>query len=604
LRFGPKDFAFVLGAIQRIYWAHMGRELVVTTLAATDPIHPHLNLNKPPGWVLKLEPLRPRKFLERLMADQQNAYQRHVEEVHDEFIRIKNELRHALESARNQQYDRMVRQCALYVQRLAEKDEQVQLLRAELDRARPHVLDTNAARGVDRALAVTDPTFVAHDPKRLAALSAAGAPSDGASSPSPGRYRNSSSGANNNNSDIGGEDPEHECLNCTQLRRLLEAHPSDDKRRVLGAEEAARGAQREVDRARALSEPLLKDIEMLRDAVSKADSILLDQRLSLADRVRGAAGHTTPHALLAKSKQAKEKGALSPGGGGQPMNAPPVADVPTLTSEVLTLRGVLRDASAQHMAEMQRLRDEFDAYDAAMVAAVRLALESSGIALVAGSARDKAEGVVANERERVLRLLKADRQAGGGRGASPSRAAAAVGGGGGGRSSSAASQNGFGGGSFGSPLHGRSAVLQSSVAGYGGGAGTGTSYGMSNASMSSVVGRTPSAAGGGGGGARSFTPGATPGSASRGGYDAEGGRGYDGYGSPSASRLGPVTAGRSPGNSFAMSPTTGGGGGGYPSRQVSFAGPSTRDPAYEPANNNNGSMSALNRSATSGTRWS
>jgi hypothetical protein len=469
LRFGMNDVGYVVNAIKRIYWAHMSRELPVMDLGAADPIHPHVNLTKPPGWTMKMEPLRPRRYLEKLIADQDVAFHRHVEEVHDEFVRIKNELQHALESCRNQQYDRMVQQCASYVQKLANKDAYVQLLRGEMARARTHILDSAAADAVDRMLAVSDPAFVASDADRMAALllnrpnadavttsAGGGGASAFATSFITGRREASLRGTAVSFGQLGGEERAEGCESCAQLRSLLEEHPNLDKRRVLAAEEALATARRELDLARAAAEPAAREMASMRDALGRADAVLADQRLSLQDRVRAAGQFTTPYAVLAATKggMGGSKGNASAAmkvGVHAPMNVPPPADVTALTAEVLTLRGVLRDASSLHMAELHKLQRQFDVYDEAMVAAVRLALESSGVAL-SNNPKTLAEGVVARERDRVLRLLASDNASQPDRGGGSPTRRSQVG------ASSALAPT--------SPLLNRSGILQASVAGY------------------------------------------------------------------------------------------------------------------------------------------
>lgn len=385
LRFGQRDFETVLSMVRKIYWAHMGREIKIVRLGPVDPIQPHLSLEKRMDWTLKVEPLKPRKFLEKLLSDQSVAYQKDVDSVHTEFMRIKNELNYALESARNQQYDRMVRQTASYVQQLAQKDGEVQMLKAELERAQQFVLDTNASRAIQRTLARLNPTFVPDG-----GASGGAAPTGGATA----------SFARDAHTREGGDAPEAECTNCSQLRQLLESHPNADKRRVLAAEESLTAAEKELKTLHRTTAPLADDVKALRDALKKAGDVLLDQRLTLQDRVRAASQVTTPYTVGGK----KPGGA--PASSGQSMTVPPAPDVTTLTEELLTLRGVLRDASALHMAELDRLRAEFNAYDEAMVTAVRTAMEASGTVAATSQVRTQASNLVSAERSRVLAQIR------------------------------------------------------------------------------------------------------------------------------------------------------------------------------------------------------
>jgi hypothetical protein len=181
---------------------------------------------------------------------------------------------------------------------------------------------------------------------------------------------------------------DEDCQTCKQLRQLLEAHPSTDKRRILQAEEQLAQNSKEVEALRRQMLPDRSELAVLRTAICRTDTILRDQRMSLQSRVYEACSQTSPYAVQAKV--------------GDPdlqMKGPPSADVNRLTLELLTLRGIIRDASALHMAELDRLKAEFDAYDDAMVQAVRDHLEAHGTPLGQDNSRTAALRIVNHHRD-------------------------------------------------------------------------------------------------------------------------------------------------------------------------------------------------------------
>ena len=390
LKFG-KDRDVVMSTVAKIYFTHMGKELHVVKLGAADPIQPHMQLSRPAHWTLRVEPLRPKSFLDKLVLDHTVTTNRSLERVQEEFMRLKNELRFELESMRNDQYDRMVSQTAVYAAELTRKDDVINHLLDHLDAVRPFVLDTKAANGVGAVLRAVGRMDVPPPTTAGGAAATAGKPSfTGASPPMSSLVKAVDT---------------MPCGQCQDLRNLLESHPSTDKRRILAAEEALQAATRQLERLRRTSAPDKEEIVLLRKALRATDECLRDQRKPLQERVRAALQISSPYVPPVKAIGTSNSGGATDArqagseAGLPSMSSDPRADVNALIAEVLTLRGVIRDASALHMGELARIRGEFQSYDSYMVHAVRERLEE--LASTAGQAKSLATRLVDDSRLHV-----------------------------------------------------------------------------------------------------------------------------------------------------------------------------------------------------------
>eukprot|EP01065_Artemidia_motanka_P033092 TRINITY_DN40058_c0_g1_i1.p1 TRINITY_DN40058_c0_g1~~TRINITY_DN40058_c0_g1_i1.p1 ORF type:complete len:465 (+),score=205.63 TRINITY_DN40058_c0_g1_i1:44-1396(+) len=149
---GQKERDALLDVLRRVYQFHTGGQLRVRALD-TASLKSQLQLKKPPGWELKIEPIKTKKLLAQQLQDQHQDYQaenaiinqeferirgkleqeleRQVQQRNDEFSQFKSEYK-TLSDAHNglvMQYDAMAADVETYVRLLNEKD-------AELERFR------------------------------------------------------------------------------------------------------------------------------------------------------------------------------------------------------------------------------------------------------------------------------------------------------------------------------------------------------------------------------------------------------------------------------------------------------------------------------------
>eukprot|EP00759_Apiculatamorpha_spiralis_P035486 PhF_6_TR36204/c0_g1_i1/m.52811 len=129
-----KERETVLNILQKLYWALTGQEIRVRSMRteAGEKMEDILNLKKPKEWTLKIEPLKTKKSLVKLLEEKQQREARDKAIVHEEFDRIKRGLRQELETYRNEEYDRVVAQVQQYVRLLTEKDEHIERLKAQI----------------------------------------------------------------------------------------------------------------------------------------------------------------------------------------------------------------------------------------------------------------------------------------------------------------------------------------------------------------------------------------------------------------------------------------------------------------------------------------
>jgi uncharacterized membrane protein len=305
-----RDFAFVVQALRRIYWSHMGRELGCREL---ENVTASLRLAKPAAFTVKIEPLRPLKYLERLIADHEADIHRHIEEAHDEFVRIKNVLKAELDIIRTTRYEQLVEELASTSTRLSNTTDALEALRAEAAKVRDHVMDTNARRSLDRALA---------------------------SAPQSEAVRPRS---------------DNVCSTCEDWRALAAKDTTDLRNRIVLSESNVASLTKELELVRESVQPLRDDTAAHNATLHRVREIAGNQRHSPADRLRGIC-ELLDHINLTASSSGQAAKHTS-------QNA---------------LRQLVRDLSFQHMAALSNVRQQFAAYDEALVVAVRRALEDMG----------------------------------------------------------------------------------------------------------------------------------------------------------------------------------------------------------------------------------
>ena len=332
----------VISIIRKIYWTHVGKDIPIVKLAGAEKITGHVRLSKPAGWVLRIEPLRKAAAIQKMVGDQRMAEQKAEERLHEEFVRLKQDLLGQMELARNAQYDRMVKQSVDYVAKYQELLEQNAALKHQLDRLEPYAGGDDASpRSPPRAQRVVSPTQPATS----------------------------------------------KCARCVELEHLLEQHPNADKRRAKAAEEAVETLEKQMHALEKSIEPDRKELQQLRKLVASLEGVLRDQAVAPAERVKAAIRLT---------------GATVYSGA---VGGPPPKEYKALEHEVATLRGLIRDANTYHMVELQELRTAVAEYDREMVKAVRAALEalpfSSGEPLASQSQRivDEAKSGLRNSQQ-------------------------------------------------------------------------------------------------------------------------------------------------------------------------------------------------------------
>jgi len=152
-----KEREHVAAILQKLFKGLTGQDIRVRghRPESGEPLEDSLRLAKAKGWVLKIEPLRNKKTLIKLLQEKQQRESRDRTIVDDEFERIKKGLRAEIEKYHSQEYDRVKLQVQQYVRLLTEKEEHLERLKAQvrtLESTPPVCLQCEALR---RALDTT-----------------------------------------------------------------------------------------------------------------------------------------------------------------------------------------------------------------------------------------------------------------------------------------------------------------------------------------------------------------------------------------------------------------------------------------------------------------
>jgi hypothetical protein len=358
-----EDVQVVVGFLRRIYWVHMGQELPVYSVGQMEKPATMLSLTRPHRWTLRMEPIRKRKFLEKLLHDWQQSERRDSQAIEEEFVRVKRELQAAVQSLRDAEYNSLIKQNVRLVAEVGTERLRVDATKRLLQRFVPdveEVLQQAVIAAKEQELRGSPPAG-GHDRRSLEATAEAF--------------------ANNGIAQIFRQGP-RPCERCRKLKQLLEAHPAIDKVRCAHAEDALAEARSAEAHLLQQVEPLRKEVLMLRALVSHAFTALADESKPSSDRIREAVELLGPLAHVQPSPPApvRPKGNL-PGEASsaspEDEQQPPLHSTEYLTvrEEISALRTLLRETSNLHMAELLDMRREVEAYDAHMLAVLADAID-------------------------------------------------------------------------------------------------------------------------------------------------------------------------------------------------------------------------------------
>lgn len=143
-RIGPPDYDMLLSfdsqkdrddvviVVQRVYQSIVGNELTVRRLTGnnSEAIQQRLDLSKPKSWSLKIEPVKSRRALERLVKERRQKEVNDRRVVEEEFERIREGLKQELKRYRTEEFERAIDQLSQYVKALEEKDREIEHLKA------------------------------------------------------------------------------------------------------------------------------------------------------------------------------------------------------------------------------------------------------------------------------------------------------------------------------------------------------------------------------------------------------------------------------------------------------------------------------------------
>jgi len=150
---GQPDQEAILNILRRLFQFHTGKQLRVRK-SEPSLLKQQLQLKKPPGWQLKIEPIKTKQLLLRQLREQEEEQAAETSIINDEFERIRGKLEQELERQvrqRNEefaqfkreyrtlseahnalvmQYDAISADVETYVRLLNEKDAELELFRA------------------------------------------------------------------------------------------------------------------------------------------------------------------------------------------------------------------------------------------------------------------------------------------------------------------------------------------------------------------------------------------------------------------------------------------------------------------------------------------
>lgn len=118
--------------VGKVYYNLVGHKIKTRQLSgetADDSLLNCIKLDKPPGWQLKIEPIRSIKSLTKMMVERQRKEDEERRVVELQFHKIEEGLRVELQQYRAEEYSRLVQQLSDYAKQLEKKDDEIQRIK-------------------------------------------------------------------------------------------------------------------------------------------------------------------------------------------------------------------------------------------------------------------------------------------------------------------------------------------------------------------------------------------------------------------------------------------------------------------------------------------
>ena len=393
-----EDVQILVGFTRRIYWVHMGQELPVYTVGPLEKINALLNLTRPHRWTLRMEPIRKRKFLDKLIYDWQQGEAKDQQAIEEEFVRVKKELQAAVQSIRDREYNSVIQH---NVKLLEEVD---------LSRLRCKEMKRLLERFVPDVDEVVEQAVIAAKEQERRQAGASDSGDLAHASPSAGRHvsQTAESFATNGVAQIfrqpnlvQGTRP---CERCKKLKQLLDEHPNVDKVRCALAEDSLAEVKLAERHLKDQVQPLRQEVLLARALLSHTLTTLSDESVATSERIQRVVEFVAPFARLQQpveleageqlvsssstqklEKRSSKMSAKSSGSIASPsasfMSPQGVAkflqssEYLTFREEISALRTLLREVSNIHTAEIMDIRRELQEYDAYMLETLRDAID-------------------------------------------------------------------------------------------------------------------------------------------------------------------------------------------------------------------------------------
>jgi hypothetical protein len=378
-----EDVQILVGFVRRIFWVHMGLELPVYRVGPLEQIATMLSLTRPHRWTLRMEPIRKRKYLDKLLYDFQQSEAKDFQAIEEEFVRVKRELQAAVMSIRDKEYNSIVQQNVRLLAEVGTERLRVEEMKRLLRRFVPDVdeaLEQAVIAAREQEVRAAETNSASSSPQRVAESFAS----------------NGIAQIFRQQSRLQAQRP---CERCKKLKQLLDEHPNVDKVRCAQAEDALAEVRLAETHLRQQVEPLRKEILMLRALLSHTFTALVDESCASSDRIRTAVGLIGPLAHLQqpvkpaiddgpnasplpRRSSAKKQvdtaavpGDLPAASAGSPTVTLQSTEYLTVREEIAALRTLLREVSNMHTAEIMEIRREIQEYDAHMLDVLRDAID-------------------------------------------------------------------------------------------------------------------------------------------------------------------------------------------------------------------------------------